>query len=284
MPDKDVFYRMTIEYYHLTGSEKKVADYVLMNKSKIQNMTISELALASKVAEATVTRFCRKIRCKSYNSFKIEIATSSSSRVIKNEERDKDVYRHEKQKMFDDIADSHIETIKECLLLVNKDNVIKAIDLICAADTVLCMGQGASMIMAQEAAHIFSTKRKNVLAPFDAHTQIALSNVLVKNDIVLYFSYSGSTVELLNMLELNKRNNIKTILVTRYPRSPGALEADVVLQCGSVEDPFRMGSIEARIAQLFVIDTLIKEYTCRYPKEAEYLNNKISLALTKRHL
>ena len=55
----NVFERISAEYYNLTTAEKKAADYVLSHQRKTQDMSITELAAASGVAEATVSRFCR---------------------------------------------------------------------------------------------------------------------------------------------------------------------------------------------------------------------------------
>ena len=42
--------------------------------------------------------------------------------------------------------------------------------------------------------------------------------------------------------------------------------ADLVLQCGSREGPLQAGSVEARIAQLFVMDLLFTEICCLDPE------------------
>ena len=52
---------------------------------------------------------------------------------------------------------------------------------------------------------------------------------------------------------------IKVILVSRFPKSPGGQLADLVLQCGSNEGPLQVGSVSARMAQLFVLDLLFTE-------------------------
>ena len=57
----NVFERISAEYYNLTPAEKKAADYVLSHQRKTQDMSITELAAASGVAEATVSRFCRRL-------------------------------------------------------------------------------------------------------------------------------------------------------------------------------------------------------------------------------
>lgn len=48
-------------YYSLTAAEKRCADYVLAHQQEAQFLSITELAEVSNVAEATVSRFCRRL-------------------------------------------------------------------------------------------------------------------------------------------------------------------------------------------------------------------------------
>ena len=54
---QNVIERISAEYYQLTASERKVADYVTDHQRDTQIMSISELAEACGVAEATISRF-----------------------------------------------------------------------------------------------------------------------------------------------------------------------------------------------------------------------------------
>ena len=109
-----------------------------------------------------------------------------------------------------------------------------------------------------------------------------LTAQLTRRDVVLYFSYSGSTKELLDNLKIARERGAGVILITRFPKSPGAAYADVVLQCGSHEGPFQGGSVAARIARLYVVDVLFSELCrrdlegCRERRElvAEVLSDK----------
>ena len=145
--------------------------------------------------------------------------------------------------------------------LIRPDSVRKAADLLFSAEKVLCMGQGGSMILAQECAHLFSTARPNFYAVLDSHMQAIAASHLTARDVVLYFSYSGSTEELLKNLKIIRDRRAVAILVTRFPKSPGAAYADVVLQCGSLEGPLQGGSVAARVAQLYLMDVLFHENT-----------------------
>ncbi len=66
MPFGNVFEKINSEYYQLTGAEKRVADYVVAHQQKTQFMSISELSEECGVAEATISRFCRRLDYKGY--------------------------------------------------------------------------------------------------------------------------------------------------------------------------------------------------------------------------
>ena len=69
----------------------------------------------------------------------------------------------------------------------------RAADLLFQAGRVLCMGQGSSMVLAEEAWTLLSSiSPKFVLVP-DSHQQMAALALMEEGDAALYFSYSGST-------------------------------------------------------------------------------------------
>ena len=75
---ENIFAHISNGYYHFTAAEKKVADYVLSHKTAVQYMSISELAEECGVAEATVSRFCRRLKLRGYNAFKLALAKATA--------------------------------------------------------------------------------------------------------------------------------------------------------------------------------------------------------------
>ena len=61
------------QYFQLTHAEKQVADYVLANRRQVPHLSISELAQACGVADATVSRFCRRMGLGGFNHFKMDL-------------------------------------------------------------------------------------------------------------------------------------------------------------------------------------------------------------------
>ena len=125
------------------------------------------------------------------------------------------------------------------------------------------------MIMASEAAHLFSTVSSKFVSVQDSHRQAIAAALLEPEDVIWFFSYSGSTRDILDLMELARERKCGLVLVTHYPKSPGAALADVVLQCGASEGPLQLGSVPARMAQLFIIDAVFHEYCRRDVEEME---------------
>ncbi len=81
-----------------------------------------------------------------------------------------------------------------------------------------------------------------------------------------------------------RQRQVKVVLVSRFPKSPGGQLADVVLQCGADEGPLQAGSVNARMAQLFVLDVLFQEFCMRAPEETEQSREQIAEAVARKHL
>ncbi|MEF9970720.1 MAG: MurR/RpiR family transcriptional regulator [Oscillospiraceae bacterium] len=280
----NVFAKINNEYYELTSSEKKVADYIVLHQQKTQFMSITELAEACGVAEATISRFCRRMKYKGYNAFKLSVANSTADRAAANPLSGEVLPEDSVSDMCQKIYTADVDAITQTLGLIKPEAISAAADLLMASQRVLCMGQGGSMILAQEAAHLFSTAQPGFSAVWDSHLQVVAASQLTEHDVVLYFSYSGATRDLMDVVKIVHQRQAKTILITRFPNSPGAAYADVVLQCGSREGPLQLGSVAARIAQLYLIDVLFSELCRRDIEGCKMRREMVADALSDKHI
>ena len=73
----------------------------------------------------------------------------------------------------------------------------------------------------QECAHLFSTSMPNFTAVVDSHMQAIAASHLTPRDAVLYYSYSGSTEELLKNLKIVRERKAMAILITPLPQVAG---------------------------------------------------------------
>ena len=284
MTNEDVFTHVNREYYQLTGAEKKIADYVTLHQQECQFMSISQLAEVAEVAEATVSRFCRRLGYSGYNAFKLALASSASGRAMANPLSGEVLPEDSVGDMCRKIYANHVDAITQTLEMVRPEAVRRAAELLLRSDKVLCMGQGGSMILAQEAAHLFSIVLPYFFPVEDSHIQAVRAATLSERDAVLYLSYSGATRDLMDALKIVKSRGASVILITRFLQSPGAGYADVVLECGSRESPLQAGSVAARMAQLYLLDVLFSE-VCRRDLETTRARRKqVAEALAEKHI
>ena len=284
MPYGDVFTKINREYYQLTGAEKKIADYILLQRQDCQYMSISELAEVAEVAEATVSRFCRRLGYRGYSAFKLAVAGSGAGQRSTNPLYGEILTEDNVGEMCRKICAADVDAITQTLAMIDPAAITAAADLLLGADRVLCMGLGGSMILATEAAHLFSTALPNFYAVEDSHHQAIRAAMLTSRDAVLYFSYSGSTRDMVELMKLARGRGAGTVLITRFPKSPGAALADIVLECGAKEGPLQMGSIAARMGQLYLADVLFNEMCRRDMEGCRERRRMVADALADKHL
>lgn len=276
----NILERIHASYYHLTAAERKVADYVLSNYDQVQFMSITQLADECAIAEATVSRFCRSLKLKGFNAFKIEIARYSVAGTQRLREQDPAT----PEGRWAQAAALSIDAIHQTVEMADIRQVRKAVEYFELAPRVMCIGSGGSMIMASECAHLFSTVTGKFYTVSDSHSQMSATATMSTEDVIVLFSYSGATTSGIQVLELAKSRGIRTVLVTRFHKSPAAKLADVVLRCGSNEGPFQFGSVPAKVAQLMVMDVLFQEYCHRNREKSEENIQRIAAALSGKHV
>lgn len=281
---ESVFDKISAAYYELTASEKKTADYVMNNRDHAQYLSIAELADYSDVAEATVSRFCRRLGYKGFHAFRLALANASyllapEAGLLSGPIEASDSFEQMCEKLYS--ADQ--AAMRETMELIDPEKVRRAADMLHAARRVVCMGQGGSMLLAHDAGHLFSTVSGKFSSVADSHTQIMTAVNMRSEDVILFFSYSGATKELIDTMRAAKERGVKTLLITRFLKSPGALLADLVLPCGANESPLQLGSIPAKIAQLYLIDVLFSEYCRRDLDACRESRERIAAALEAKH-
>ena len=275
--------RIHASYYQLAAAERRVADYVLSQYRQVQFMSITQLAEECGAADATVSRFCRSLKLKGFNAFKLELAKYVASASIEGL-RSAPSPTDTPEGRCAEAGRLSQEAIDQTIALVRMEDIIKTVELFEDADRVFCMGAGGSMLLANECSHLFSTVCSKFSAVWDSHIQMSTTATMNTRDVIVLFSYSGATDNAMEVLGLAKQRGIRTVLITRYPKSPAATLANVVLCCGSSESPFQFGSVPAKVAQLVLLDVLFQEYFHRNRKNSEESLQRIAAALSEKHI
>lgn len=283
---KSITERMLEEYDTFTAAERKIADYVLANQKKCQGLGITELSAECNVAVSTVSVFCRKLKLAGFHDFKLELARANIMNVHHTQEEGGSEIElgDSPEQVLTKTRLREEEVLRHSAQLLNPELLEQAVELLLEANHVLFLGQGNHSSVAMMAWTQFAVIESKFQTILDSHMQtVAMAN-LSPGDVVVYFSYTGATLEILDAVETIRQVGAKLVLVTRFSRSPAAEHADVVLLSGAEERPLQFGSFDALFSQLYVVDALYTRYCMRCGRPLEQRRELVGKELSRKHL
>lgn len=284
--EQNILDKLLAEYETFTAAEKKIADYVLTHQRESQDLGITELSAECSVAVSTVSVFCRKLKLAGFHDFKIELARANtlrpgqrfSSGAAEPQPGDSAA------QVMDKAYHRELEALRRSSAMLDPKAVDQAVELLLRAGQVLLLGQGNHCAVAQIAWAQFSVASSKFKTIQDSHLQTIALSTLTAEDVVVYFSYSGATLEIMDAVDVIRQVGARLILVTRFSRSPAAEFADVVLISGAEERPLQFGSGEALLSQLYVLDVVLDCFCLqaggRIREDREFIGKELS----KKHL
>jgi len=255
MEDKPVFEIIKKNYEKMFSAERKVADFILSNPKDAVNSTVSELAEASGISDATVVRMCRHLGYKGYYHFKLMLAKDVGR--YEEEEVSTQEEGNEITKLLQRYADSIVE-IGENI----DDHVLhKCIELINSCNTAHIVAIGNTVPLSMYMG--FRLGRLGVKATYGIAPVYTLNNVNLadENDIIIAISRSGNSIQVIQTLELAKEKKLKIIGITGYKDSPVAKLSDYTLISNTRKESFNYYRDYAHLKETAIIDALLELIT-----------------------
>lgn len=274
--------RIKSMYSMFSEKEKKIADYILDDPQEIIHSTINQVADDLDIADATVFRFCKRIGFKGYQAMKISLASEIVSPIQDIHEAitedDDEVMVTEK------VFNSNIQSLNDSLHLINKENIIQAVEAVLKSPKVDFYGSGGSGIVALDAHHKFLRSGITTAAYQDTHLQLLSAAQLTYEDTVFLISHSGTNKDLLEILDVVKETGATTIGITNYAKTPLAEKVDIPLYTTSKETLYRSEALSSRIAQLSLIDAIFVNIMIKREKESKESLQKIRKAISLKRI
>jgi len=246
--------RIRSHYSQFSEKEKMIADFIIANPEKIIHSTISGVAEELNVADATVFRFCKRLGFKGYQAMKISLASDLVTPIedIHETINEGDSEGVIAQKVFR----SNIRTLEDSLSMLNEEMFTKAIRGMISAGRIEFYGTGGSGFVAMDAHHKFLRTGMTTTAYNDPHMQLISASQLTDTDVIVFISHSGSNKDLLEVLDVAKKNRVTTIAITHFAKSPLSNGVDIPLFTVSQETEYRSEALASRISQLSIVDAL----------------------------
>jgi RpiR family carbohydrate utilization transcriptional regulator len=237
----------------MTRAERKVAVAVLRSPYRLLRRSISALAAEAGVSEPTVIRFCRTLKCRGFQDFKLQLAQDLATgahfgptRLAADESA---------PDLIAKVIDSGIATLIKVRDSLPPEAVQQAVDMLSAAQRIEFYGLGGSGIVAQDAQHKFFRLGVPVVAYSDPTVHAVSASLLKPGCVVVAISQSGTTQEVIASAGLGLAAGAQVIAITAAD-SPLARIASICLPMNALEGEDFYAPIKSRLAHLAIIDVL----------------------------
>jgi len=265
----------------LTAGEKKIGDYVLRYPDGVVKLSITELAEACGVSDATIFRFCRKVGTEGYQDFKIALAKELVSDGLVYADV---VPEDSLVTMAEKIVEANVKALRDTLKVLDVEALDRALDAILAANRVQIYAVGGSGVAARELQFKLMQLGINANAFIDSQMQFISASLLTDADVGIAISHSGTKRHTVEALKLAKASGATTICVTSHPASPAAEVADIKLCTSAWENLVHDDSPSVRNAQLALIDVIYKGIIMREPQRTRVSLSKANAAISTLQL
>lgn len=264
----------------MSKAEKRIAQIILDDPREIVQMSITELAARSKVSDATVVRFCRRLGMQGYQEMKVTLAQDLVSPIesIHEEVSEGDAPADVLGKVFS----STMHALEYTLRILDKRQFEQALETISRAKTINIYGCGNSASVARDMQHKLMRLGLRAVSFSDGHMQSIASTALEKGDVCIAISHSGSSKDVVSAAKLAKMRGATVICMTGLGRSPLSDVADIRLDTASKETSYHIVALSSRISQYTIIDSLYSALAVMRHRQDEVRQITIEQALSEK--
>lgn len=257
----------------LSASERRVADYVVANRSEVVSMTMLEIAKESGVSDATVLRFVRSIGFDGFSSFKTALAAELMlpNEAVFESIDPKDTY----EAVIEKVISSDIKLLQETLATLSPLQLQESVEAIIAARCIYIFAVASSEPMGVWLYDRLFRLGYSVFLITDTYRQLVQSSLAKPEDTFIIISRSGSPITLANAMRTIKQvaREAKIIAIVCDETSRIAQRCDYCL-CG-VSNEVRSDIAGSIVSMASILNVL---YVCIERKDLDKAINNQKVA------
>lgn len=235
---------------------ERLVSYHILKTPGVADLNIAQLALATEVSEATVTRMCKRIGFAGFYDFRLALLREGGSGELQSAVTGEISHGDELTSVIDKTAQIYSRVIMDTAGLLEARTVEAVCRYLKEAGRVMLYGFGGSFSVASDVAHKLMKLGITALAQGDPDL-IAITSAHSKpGDVLIAISHTGRTRAVVEALQRGHASGARTIAVTHDPASPVAASADLVLLTAARPTGLSTSEVSGRIGQLLVFDVI----------------------------
>lgn len=266
-------------YTKLTMTEKKIADYLIINGGDVDGVTSYELAERLGIGQATVVRFSKKLGYRMFGEM-IDDAKNSvgeSSTEIQEGDTASDILEKLGQRTCDIIQSIRQSNDAECF--------VRAAKLIDGAKNIVCYGYTTSNLFASYLSELLIEIGKGALCEDNSIlTKRRVFQLDPQRDVVVIVSKSGEKSEPVGIAEYARSRGVPVIAISNAGKNPLVEASDVHLKVLEISDRSSpAASMGTDAGLVYVVETLAAcVFQCNQKLYRRQYGNNIVAAFSER--
>jgi DNA-binding MurR/RpiR family transcriptional regulator len=216
-------------YSEFNPAMKQIADFILSSGDRAFSLGIRELAEASGVSDASVTRFVRLLQYKSFKSFQMAWAQSSADEntSAKKQAKSEVIFEYGGTSPQDSAGEigekvfrSNIQMLSDTMKIVDYKKVDYVTKLILKARNLVFLGVGRSFVTAESGRIRFNRLGINSFCYSDSQEIIVSTTTCTAKDVFFGISNFGRSAAVVKNLVHAKERGAATVGITCAEGSP----------------------------------------------------------------
>lgn len=266
-------------YTKLTMTEKKIADYLIINGGDVDGMNSYELAERLGIGQATVVRFSKKLGYRMFGEM-IDDAKNSvgeSSSEIQENDTASDILEKLGKRTCDIIQAIRQSNDAECF--------VRAAKLIDGAKNIVCYGYTTSNLFASYLSELLIEIGKGALCENNSIlTKRRVFQLDPQRDVVVIVSKSGEKSEPVGIAEYARSRGVPVIAISNAGKNPLVKASDVHLKVLEISDRSSpAASMGTDAGLVYVVETLAAcVFQCNQKLYRRQYGNNIVAAFSER--
>ena len=282
-------FQIRSKYASLRSSEKKVADFILMNEWKCRKLTLGELAEQSGVSQPTVVRFVKALGYDSFKAFRYRlIEEAAGGEGASTQENSVRAMYGYPLNYGEDVSQIPARVVATTVKML--ENVLKSISITEFERTIAMITNARRVVLF--CVENSSATAKDLMTKLlylgidcrydeDYYIQRIQAAALGAEDVAIGISYSGQSKDVVDVMRYARKAGAHTIAITNFEQALIGKWSDVVLCC-SQEQLMYGDAIFSRTTQIAIVDMIYmgviisgyERYTGQLDKNSRIIRDK----------
>lgn len=254
------FVRIKFLLPSLPRAEKEVAKALLESPEEVTRSTLAEFSIESGVSEASIIRFCKRMKFSGYTELKENLIMAIANGV---EVESEGINNSDNMKtILNKVYQSNVQMLHNTLVLA--DNAYdEALEALLKAKSIHFFGVGDAFATCQIAFMKFIRLGIKSSAHSDAMLQLVTAGNMTEGDVAIAISYEGRSRNIVDSMKLAKQNGATTIAITKMNKSPMLKHVDISLFISVSDLTIGRERVTRRISDQFILDALHLGYVTK---------------------